>query len=307
MLSVGRRLLQRVLLDLDHSGTAESRTSQGTVLDTDTLTPLLDNAVVLEAIKLWKEVAGPPKDTDITATEALQLWFTGRCAMMICSSIAFTALQTPVYGTIGTAMMPGSRRVWSRDLEDVIACDKLTCRHGTEFPDVLVANHAPGGQSLHDGAVNRQVGASEQLAAYTFFSWLTNDDNILEAIVKPLSWPNHFSGTFVRPTSCVPSVRVSSSWRDPGLSMHCATYAANLEHPSVAIALRLPNALEEVTDRGDRSELILTFQKSQKNIFDAESTQKALRRSEVLPTWAIWLSACSVVRCLWLSSSSCFG
>ena len=36
-------------------------TSQGTVLDTDTLTPLLDNAVVLEAIKLWKEVAGLPR------------------------------------------------------------------------------------------------------------------------------------------------------------------------------------------------------------------------------------------------------
>ena len=225
-------------------------------------------------------------------------------------------------------------------------CDKLTCRHGTEYPDGLVANHAPGGQSLLDGAVNRQVGKSEQLAAYTFFSWLMNDDNMLEAIVKPLSWTNYFSVTFVRPTSFVPSVWVSSSWRGPGLSMYCATYAANLEHPKVAIALRLPNALEyyaaisdilrihrsgegefqdldedaaaflasrrltaaleEVTDRRDRSELILTFQKSL-NIFDAESTQKALRRSEVLPTWAIWWSACSVVRCSWLSSSSCFG
>ena len=49
---------------------------------------------------------------------------------------------------------------------------------------------------------------------------------------------------------------------------------------------RLTAALEEVTDRGDRNELIVTYQKSL-NIFDAEPTQKALRRTEVLPTWAI--------------------
>ena len=64
------------------------RTSQGAVLDTDTLTPLLDNPVVLEAIKLWKEVAGPPKDKDITMMEALQLWFTGQCGMMIGASFS---------------------------------------------------------------------------------------------------------------------------------------------------------------------------------------------------------------------------
>ena len=65
------------------------------------------------------------------------------------TSLFFTALQRPIFnGTIGTAMMPGSQRVWSRDLEEVILCDKLTCRHGTEYPDGLTVNHAPGGQSV---------------------------------------------------------------------------------------------------------------------------------------------------------------
>ena len=106
--------------------------------------------------------------------------------------------------------------------------------------------------------------------------------------------------------------------------MHCATYAANMEHPNALISLRLPSALEyfaamsdilriyrrregefqdldedaaallasrrltveEVTDRRDRNELIGTYQKSL-NIFAAESTQKASRRTGVLPTWAI--------------------
>ena len=147
-----------------------------------------------------------------------------------------------------------------------------------------------------------------------------------EATVNPSSWPNYFLGTFVRPTSLVPSAWAPHGWRDPGLSMYCASYAANLEHPNAFMGLRLPNALEyfaaisdilrlnrrgegefqdldedaaallasrrltaaleEVTDHRDSSELIVTYQKSL-NIFDAESTQKELRRSEVLPTWAI--------------------
>ena len=72
-------------------------TSQGTLLDTDTLTPLLDNMAVLEAIKLWKEVAGPPKQTDITFVEALQLWFTGRCAMIFFFNCVHSTADTRLW------------------------------------------------------------------------------------------------------------------------------------------------------------------------------------------------------------------
>ena len=50
--------------------------SQGSFLDTDTLTPLLENPVGQEAMKLWKQVAGPPEMTDDPGF----LWTTGRCA-----------------------------------------------------------------------------------------------------------------------------------------------------------------------------------------------------------------------------------
>ena len=36
--------------------------SQGNFLDTDTLTPLLENPVVQEAIKLWKQVRWSTRD-----------------------------------------------------------------------------------------------------------------------------------------------------------------------------------------------------------------------------------------------------
>ena len=157
-----------------------------------------------------------------------------------------------------------------------------------------------------------------------------NDDNMLEAVVNPTSWS--IAATFVRPTSFVPSVGAPYGWRDPGLSRCTAPrmrrtwntrtltsacvcpnaleYSAaisdtlrfygrgegeyqDLDEDAAALlaSRRLTAALEVVTDRRDRNELIVTYQKSL-NIFVAESTQKALRRTEVLPTWAIHAIVC---------------
>ena len=79
-------------------------TSQGSLPDTDTLTPLLQNAVVQEAIKLWKQVAGPA--TDLLVEELYLLFMSAPCAMTIRSSVFFTIFQThPLNRTIGTAIM----------------------------------------------------------------------------------------------------------------------------------------------------------------------------------------------------------
>ena len=218
-------------------------TSQGSLLDTDTLTPMLQNPVVQEAIKLMKQAAGPP--TDVTTEELYLMFLSGRCAMAIWTSLAFTLLQTPLFnGTFGTAIMPGSQKVWSRDSNATIMCNRSSCRHGTQYPDGLVVNHAPAGQSLLDGAVNGQIEVSKQLAAYTFLTWLMKDANLLEAVVAPPGWPNYFQGTFVRPRSLVPSTWMPYGWRDPAISMYCATFTMNMEHSNAAIWLRLPNSLE---------------------------------------------------------------
>lgn len=297
-------------------------TSQGFLFDTDSLTPLLNNSVVQEAIRLWKQVAGPA-----TPEAALASWLSGRCAMTITPSTAFTAVQRSLlHGTIGTAIMPGSEKVWSRDTAQMIVCNKSACRHGTQYPDGLVVNHAPPGQSFLDGAINGQVDRSTQLAAYTFLSWLMNDANMVDAVVDPSFSPSYFVGGFVRPRRLVPSEWTPYGWRDPGLSRYCTTSTGNMEHPNAAIGLRLPNALEylaavseilqsyvlevdefadldegdsavlaskrisaaleEVTDRGDRHALVVTYQKSL-NIYVAETARGTARRGEVFPRWAI--------------------
>ena len=89
-------------------------TSQGAMFDTDTLNPLLENPAVHEALKLWKQVAGLPELTGtLRVPEIGQLWFTGRCAMIIGTSAFYTALQNgPFVANTGTAIMPGSEHVW---------------------------------------------------------------------------------------------------------------------------------------------------------------------------------------------------
>ena len=62
-------------------------TSQGSICDTQTLSPLLENPAVWEAIQLWKEVAGPPETTSGTTytLKCILLWLAGRCAMTLSS------------------------------------------------------------------------------------------------------------------------------------------------------------------------------------------------------------------------------
>ena len=136
--------------------------------------PLAGETAVHEALKLWKQVAGL---SEVTGTlrypEILQLWFTGRCAMSIATSAVYTVLQNgPFVANTGTAIMPGSEHVWWREGKEVITCNASFCRHATEYKDGLVVNHAPAGGSFLDGAINGNVERSQQLAGYTFMTWL---------------------------------------------------------------------------------------------------------------------------------------
>ena len=164
-------------------------TSQGSPFDTQTLSPLLENPAVQEATQLWKEVAGPPETTRGTTTlEQVNFWLTGRCAMTLgftsfCTSIQSTALDE----ITGVAMMPGSERVWWREGSEMIKCNTTFCRHASQYADGTVVNHAPMGQSYMDGVINGRVQMDKQLAAFTYFTWLMNDTNMLEAVVNPPS------------------------------------------------------------------------------------------------------------------------
>ena len=303
-------------------------TSQGTVLDTDTLAPLLENPAVQEAMRLWKQVAGPPEVTEgTTYAEVIELFLSGRCAMTIGSSSMYTAYQSEALAsTTGVALMPGSDKVWWRDGGATVQCNTSFCRHATKYQDGLVVNHVPSGQSLVDGAINGQVGRPEQLAVFTFFTWLMNDANMLEAVVTPPSWPNLFPGAFVKPSLLVASAWKPHGWLDPAVSLYCATMTSNLEHPNAAMGLRLPIALElydiakemttaywrgtgdfehlgdeggallasarittalqQIIDRGDRESLLATYQKSL-NIFVAAPAETPAREVELFPVWAV--------------------
>ena len=296
------------------------------LFDTDSLTPLLNNSVVHAAVRLWKQVAGPPLSAPFDAF--MPWWWSGRCAMILTPTpAAYTAFQTSFFSeTIGTSIMPGSQHVWSRERQEEVFCNRSTCRHGTEYQGGLVVNHAPAGTSFLDGAVNGQVDRSKQLAAYTFLSWLMNDANVIETVINPGSWPNWLPTGLVRPSLLVPSVWTPYGWRDPGLSAFCTTFTTNMEHPNANIGLRLPNALEylfemeeilqaymlelgdfagldeeesavlasrrlsdaleEVTNRWDRTALVAAYQKSL-NVYVAETASSTARRGEVFPPWAV--------------------
>ena len=167
-------------------------TSQGSLFDTQTLSPLLENPAVQEAIQLWKEVAGPPEMKRGTTTlEQVNFWLTGRCAMTLGFTSFYTFIQSASLDEItGAAVMPGSERVWWREGSEIIKCNTTFCRHATQYLDGTVVNHAPMGQSVIDGAINGWLEMDKQLAAFTYFTWLMNDTNMLEAVVNPPSWPN---------------------------------------------------------------------------------------------------------------------
>merc|ERR1712136_721372 len=189
---------------------------------------------------MGKQVAGPPEMTDDPGF----LWTTGRCAMTISESYAYTQLQTPLFdGTIGTAIMPGSEKVWSRERKEMVVCNMSFCRHATEYQDGLVVNHAPFGSSLLDGLVSGQIERAQQLAAYTFLTWLMKDANVVEGVVSG-NLVGSFGGTFVKPSLFVPSVWTPYGFGDPALSMYCGTQTTNMEHPNAGTGPRLPNSVE---------------------------------------------------------------
>ena len=145
-------------------------TSQGSPFDTQTLSPLLENTAVQEAIQLWKEVAGPPETTRGTTTlEHINFWLTGWCAMTLGFTSFYTSIQSTALDEItGVAVMSGSERVWWREGSEMIKCNTTFCRHATQYPDGTVVNHAPMGQSVIGGAINGWVEMDKKLAAFTF-------------------------------------------------------------------------------------------------------------------------------------------
>lgn len=301
-------------------------TSQGAVFDAQTLEPLFDNPAAQEALRLWKEVAGPSYTGE--SPDYYQLitwWMEGRCALAIGPSLLYTMYQSSEHNSrTGISIAPGSQRVWWREGQQVVQCNRSFCRHATVYEDGLFVNHAPSGQSSLDGAINGQADSERQLAAYTFFTWLINDANFLDSTVHPATWPNLVASSPMRPSLMVPSVWSPYGWGDPALSMLCATMTTHLEHPNVFPGIRLLNsaeylhvtqdilsafwyatgeyeglddeasskvaserlssAWEQVTSLRDRTTLIVSYQKSL-NIYVVPSNSTSLVSVKVLPTW----------------------
>ena len=304
-------------------------TSQGSILDTETLEPLLENPAVQEAMRLWREVAGVTELTSVQPyDDMLRLWSSGRCALTIAPSSVYTFMNEPgLHDITGTAVMPGSEKVWWREGNQVVKCNTSFCRHATRYEDGAVVNHAPFGQTVVDGAINGQIERERQLAAFTYLTWLMNDDNMVEAVLAPGSWPNFFPGSFVKPSLLVPSVWSQYGWSGASVSMVDATATSNVEHPNAFIGLRLPNAvnylnevrgvvtpywrnepeyqdldqnassvlvsallaaqMEEVTDSGDRQALVVAYQKSLQ-IYQAEPIPNKAAQGDLFPSWAIY-------------------
>ena len=221
-------------------------TSHGAYFNTDSLEPLFGNPASVEALKLWKQTAGPPELDDERAAEQIALYaLQGRCAMSLAPLHYSLVLQDIFSSSLySVARIPGSERVWWREGRQVVTCNVTFCPHATVYPDGKVVNHAPVSRSQFGGAINGQVSSERQLAAYTFFSWLMHDFLVIEAVIDRQSSGRLDALSIVRPSLLAPSIWYPYGWKDPFISEFCSLAVHNLEHANAVMTLRLPSAAQ---------------------------------------------------------------
>lgn len=301
-------------------------TAQGVFFDVDTLEPLVDNPAVQEAVRLWKQVAGPPEWGDGSTNgqprgtnSTMDLWLQGRCAMTLEWEQAYIALDTADNISVGSAVHPGSERVWSRDGNEVITCDQSSCPHATVYPDKVV-NHAPyNAFNGWSGAINGGTDSARQAAAFNFLSFLMNDGKVEAFLVEG-------AVSFVKPKNLVPDIFFEYGWQEPAVTLYCNAMTQNIESANAALELRLPNndeyfsaakgplvqywnntgeyadvsdeegailvtramktAMQQVTDVGDLATAVANYQKELSVYVEPE--EQASSDHPLLPEWVLF-------------------
>uniref|UniRef100_A0A7S1ATK8 Uncharacterized protein n=1 Tax=Noctiluca scintillans TaxID=2966 RepID=A0A7S1ATK8_NOCSC len=229
-------------------------TSQGMFFDIDTFEPLIDNVAVREALQLWRNVSGPPEtgsssadDSNGDSSVVWDLWASGRCAMTLTDGTGFTDLFTASsHEYISSTISPGSESVWWRETNELLPCNETVCPYARTYPDGKVVNHAPyHTQNNLAGAINGEIDGDRQDAAYMFLQWIMRADNKEDGVLDRNTWESPSGDavgmSFVNPTLLDSSIWLEYGWKDPATAEYCQNEKDMMDHPNVAMDLRVPD------------------------------------------------------------------
>ncbi len=150
-------------------------TSQGIFFDTETMTPLVNNAGFIRALEIYKQTSeyGPPDEQAMDVGDTRTAFIAGRCALSLdwgdIGSLAVDPEQSVVQDLVGAVITPGSTEVVDRATGELVPCDAETCPYAIDG-----VNYAPfasfGGWS---GGVSAGASQEARDVAYAFFSYMS--------------------------------------------------------------------------------------------------------------------------------------
>lgn len=157
------------------SGFLQSQgTGQGGFFDTETFTPLVNNAAFIRALEIYQasNAFGPAEELNIGVGDTRSLFTSGRCALTLdwgdIGSLSVSA-DSAVKDMVGAVILPGSSEVLDRATGELVACDDTTCPY-----HVNGVNHAPfaafGGWS---GAISAAAPQEVKDVAYAYLSYVS--------------------------------------------------------------------------------------------------------------------------------------
>src|SRR6266699_3571236 len=150
-------------------------TSQGSFFDNETMKPLVNNPAFAAALDVYKQTTqyGPPGELNLDVGDTRGLFTSGRCALSMdwgdIGTLSIDPKTSTVQDKVGTAILPGSRRVLDRGTGQLVDCNATTCPRAVDG-----VNHAPfaafGGWS---GAINASAKKDVKDAAFDFLAYMS--------------------------------------------------------------------------------------------------------------------------------------
>jgi multiple sugar transport system substrate-binding protein len=150
-------------------------TGQGAFFNVDDMKPLTNNEAFAAALDVYNETTkyAPPDELNLDVGDTRGLFTSGRCALSMdwgdIGTLAIDPATSKVQDKVGSAILPGSKKVLDRATGKLVDCTSTNCPYA-----VNGVNHAPfsafGGWS---GAISAKADPKVKDAAYDFLSYVS--------------------------------------------------------------------------------------------------------------------------------------
>ncbi|KAL6755160.1 hypothetical protein V8C86DRAFT_2683483 [Haematococcus lacustris] len=231
---------------------------QGLHFEPLTMQPLVDSPAMDEALRLYARLAAAASPDSLTTCGPLHPAFlAGSCAITVGWDhyFSYTASQ-PVSGSVGVAPLPGSTRVWDRQVSRGSPASPLgQCRRAAGLPrnaDQAAAIHCPHATPLADGSWVNQAPLSQffytSMRGNTFRNQRQPVTDAMLSSVQPRDADALFSLTATPPPpstllATTPDVLVEADGRTlrrPGPGVVCMVGATDVSPAGQGPCIALP-------------------------------------------------------------------